>query len=96
MGTCLDQAKESAENSPTTIKQRWIIHIILISITASCFLVGFILVAVGGSANVRNPILGAGEMVTGGIVLLILFAASGITWLSLMCCCGYKWVCTNH
>jgi len=96
MGVFSDQAQESAEKSSTTLKQRWIVRIVFISLTSFCFIVGAILIGVGGSANVRNPIPGAADMLTAGIILEILFAISGITWLSMLCCCDYKWVCTRH
>ena len=96
MGTFSDEAKEGAEKSSTTLQQRWIVRGILITLTFLSLLLGAVLLGVGASANVRNPIPGSEGLKTGGIILLLIFAASGITWLSMLCCCGYKWLCTRH
>ena len=87
--TFADQAKESAEKSPTSLLQRWVIRVFLGVSTLTFLVVGVVLLVIGGKwvADI--------DKVLQGIVLLVIFVIFAIVWSSLACCCGHKWVCSK-
>ena len=87
--TFADQAKESAEKSPTTLLQRWIVRGFL-GLSTLIFLAAGVALLVIGSMSLADI-----DKVLQGIVLLVIFVIFAIVWSSLACCCGHKWVCSK-
>jgi uncharacterized membrane protein len=87
--TFADQAKESAEKSPTSLLQRWVIRVFLGVSTLTFLVVGVVLLVIGGKSVADI------DKVLQGIVLLVIFVIFAIVWSSLACCCGHKWVCSK-